>query len=215
MGTLALFAASFVPAWYVVSALAGDSPRAPGARAAAAPAGATAAAAPKLFTVPEDGAPSDDVPASSRLVRDLVAAHPGEDLVICIAGCRPGDRVIYAQPADPMAKKPVVAQAQPQPATGAEPAKAEATVASPQTAPAEPADAAKTEQPNETPAAEAPAGESESETKMEPTSAEPEAAKGDGKGPDGEDKSDGVSSDDGDKPGAEEPSEKPSNDSGE
>ena len=60
-----------------------------------------------LNSIPLDGTGEEDIPASSRLVRDLVAAHPQEDLVICIAGCRPGyDRVIYAQPADPLAKKP-------------------------------------------------------------------------------------------------------------
>jgi hypothetical protein len=58
-----------------------------------------------LYTIPEDGMGSNElVPASSRLVRDEVAAHPGEDLIICLAGCRPGpDRIVYSQPADAQA----------------------------------------------------------------------------------------------------------------
>ena len=48
-----------------------------------------------------DDSSTPDYPASSRLVRDIVATRPNEDLIICIAGCRPGqDRVIYAQPVD-------------------------------------------------------------------------------------------------------------------
>jgi len=39
--------------------------------------------------------------AENSLVRQLMAARPNEDLVICIAGCVSGrDRVVYAQPAD-------------------------------------------------------------------------------------------------------------------
>lgn len=53
-----------------------------------------------LHSAPDDGGPQD-FPASSRIVRDVVALRPNEDLIICIAGCLPGrDRVIYAQPLD-------------------------------------------------------------------------------------------------------------------
>ena len=48
-----------------------------------------------------DDSSTPDFPASSRLVRDIVATRPNEDLIICIAGCRPNqDHVIYAQPTD-------------------------------------------------------------------------------------------------------------------
>ncbi len=68
-------------------------------------------------TVPEDGAGVDDFPASSRLVRDVLKSRPDEDLIICVAGCRPGnDRVVYAQPSDPKALPAVAAPEQaPQP----------------------------------------------------------------------------------------------------
>lgn len=74
----------------------------------------------KIFhTIPEDGSGSvDDIPASSRLVRDIIKMHPKEDLIICIAGCRPGgERVVYAQPSDPqVAPKPApVSEAPPLP----------------------------------------------------------------------------------------------------
>ena len=54
----------------------------------------------KIVRNPDDSS-TPDFPASSRLVRDIVATRPNEDLIICIAGCRPGqDRVIYTQPLD-------------------------------------------------------------------------------------------------------------------
>jgi hypothetical protein len=55
-----------------------------------------------LNSVPIDGlgARSAKGPDGS-LVRRLLAARPGEDLVICVAGCFSGrDRVVYAQPSD-------------------------------------------------------------------------------------------------------------------
>ena len=79
-----------------------------------------------LHTIPEDGGADDLFPASSRLVRDLVAVRPKEDLIICIAGCVQGvDRVVYSQPSDPHRKPAVVpvTEAQPQPAPAAEMAK--------------------------------------------------------------------------------------------
>jgi hypothetical protein len=55
-----------------------------------------------LNTVPEDGfGPENAAGPNSRLVRQLTAARPNEDLVICVAGCFSGrDRVVYAQPVD-------------------------------------------------------------------------------------------------------------------
>lgn len=63
------------------------------------PAGA-AAEPKKLNTVPDDGLGPDLAKGTdSRLVRQLLAARPNEDLIICIAGCFSGrDRVVYAQP---------------------------------------------------------------------------------------------------------------------
>lgn len=58
--------------------------------------------AKNLNTVPLDGFSSNiGNGGESRLVRQLMAARPNEDLVICIAGCFSGrDRVVYAQPID-------------------------------------------------------------------------------------------------------------------
>lgn len=200
-----LSAAFALPMWHLQDAKAAD-PASPGI--AAAP--AKSAAAPdaikaQLNSVPEDGNPYDDIPASSRLVRDLIAAHPHEDLVICIAGCIPGfDRVIYAQPADPLAKKPAVANVTPEavptpvvPAAAPVAAPAPAEEAKSPPAPAAEAQAAKAAAPSqadmkksepdteppkaadpveETPkATEAPADSDEKDSpKMEPTAAEPE-----------------------------------------
>lgn len=67
-----------------------------------------------LYTVPEDGMVAEDVPASSRLVRDLIGKHPSEDVIICLAGCRSlHNRVVYAQPAEPVAAKPVAKVSEP------------------------------------------------------------------------------------------------------
>lgn len=58
--------------------------------------------AKNLNSVPLDGFSSQAANSpNSPLVRQLVAARPSEDLVICIAGCFSGrDRVVYAQPVD-------------------------------------------------------------------------------------------------------------------
>lgn len=55
-----------------------------------------------LNSVPIDGLGSrDKIGANNRLVRQLMAARPNEDLVICVAGCfSDRDRVVYAQPID-------------------------------------------------------------------------------------------------------------------
>jgi hypothetical protein len=55
-----------------------------------------------LNTVPLDGSNAQTASGGeSSLVRQLIAARPNEDLVICIAGCFSGrDRVVYAQPID-------------------------------------------------------------------------------------------------------------------
>src|SRR6185437_2651400 len=78
--------------------------------------------APKnLDSVPVDGlGPQVDEGANSRLVRQLMAARPNEDLVICVAGCFSGrDRVVYAQPIDKTATAPrKPAQTSALPATG-------------------------------------------------------------------------------------------------
>src|SRR6185312_344721 len=78
--------------------------------------------APKnLDSVPVDGlGPQVDEGANSRLVRQLMAARPNEDLVICVAGCFSGrDRVVYAQPIDKTATAPrKAAQTSALPATG-------------------------------------------------------------------------------------------------
>lgn len=161
---------------------------------AADPAAAAGTAKPAgnkpLHTVPEDGSGSEDMSASSRIVREVVAAHPNEDLVICIAGCRPGiDRVIYAQPADPMAKAAAVAVTQEpsveQPAV-AQDAPAAPTVvnATPETPAVQSEAAAPDVQPAAPDAKQAakPETPSDGEARMEPTAAQdaeaPEASAG-------------------------------------
>ncbi len=62
-----------------------------------------------LETIPEDGM-GDTVwlSGATRIVRELTALRPKEDLVICIAGCvEKQDRVVFAQPAEMPLKKPV------------------------------------------------------------------------------------------------------------
>ncbi len=53
-----------------------------------------------LNSVPESSASVESRPVTdSPFVRQILAARPNEDLVICIAGCFTSrDRVIYAQP---------------------------------------------------------------------------------------------------------------------
>lgn len=76
-------------------------------------------ASKNLNTVPIDGLGPVQA-ADSRLVRQLMAARPNEDLVICVAGCFSGrDRVVYAQPIDKTATAPrKPAQTSALPATG-------------------------------------------------------------------------------------------------
>lgn len=160
--SIALCSASLAPIWYAADVSAAGTPKSEPT--------AAAASAPNLHTVPEDGA-EDDFPASSRLVRDIIAARPNEDLVICVAGCRPGtDRVIFAQPADPMARRTNIA-AQPDAAAAASKPVTGNKDEAPTPAPAE----ATTSQSSE-PAADsaAEAKPAEQETHMEPTAAEPE-----------------------------------------
>jgi hypothetical protein len=110
-----ILAGSALVAIFLSPAQAGDpAPKASGAGAAAkaAASGNTSGRSGPtqgkiLYTVPEDGMVAEDVPASSRLVRDLIGKHPSEDVIICLAGCRSlHNRVVYAQPAEPVAAKP-------------------------------------------------------------------------------------------------------------
>lgn len=64
----------------------------------------------KLMTVPEDGGGNDDLPATNRAVRDIIKARPGEELVICIAGCPTTDRVVYSQPAEKIVQSSAIGQ---------------------------------------------------------------------------------------------------------
>lgn len=69
-----------------------------------------------LNSVPLDGFGVQAGMGSSVLVRQLSAARPNEDLVICVAGCFSGrDRVVYAQPIDRQARANMASAA----ATGA------------------------------------------------------------------------------------------------
>lgn len=63
--------------------------------------------AKNLNSVPVDGLGLDARNGpDSPLIRQLEAARPNEDLVICIAGCFSGrDRVVYAQPVDQEAQR--------------------------------------------------------------------------------------------------------------
>jgi hypothetical protein len=70
--------------------------------------------AKNLNSVPIDGfsSPASDG-ADGPLVRQLTAARPNEDLVICVAGCfADRDRVVYAQPIDRQANAKAAAAKQ-------------------------------------------------------------------------------------------------------
>lgn len=180
-GSIVASASSLIPVCWSVVASAADGPA------------AAAGSKPSLlYTVPQDGAGNEDIPASSRLVRDILAQRSNEDVIICIAGCRPGaDRVIYSQPADPVpAKAAPVAEAQPAatPAPAGEPAKDAAKTDTPAAADAatgaghmEPTAAptdtlgpnsgpAEAEQPSEAPSAEPPAEQPSGEISEQPPS---------------------------------------------
>lgn len=182
VSSVALSSVFLVPMWYAALANAADQPNLastpPATPTATSP---TPAMPPSSVKATLDESSEDDFPASSRLVRDLVAAHPSEDLVICVAGCKPGiDRVIYAQPADPLAKRTNVAAQQhsepsspPSEQVGEQ--KDNAAASDTPSVSAEPAPDA--------PVAnnDAPAGSSGSESRMEPTGAnvEPSTSEGD------------------------------------
>jgi hypothetical protein len=74
----------------------------------------------QLYTIPEDGMGDDAwMSAATRIVRELTARRPKEDLVICIGGClEKQDRVVYAQAAESPAAAPVSAASDPAPAGG-------------------------------------------------------------------------------------------------
>lgn len=81
-----------------------------------------------LHSIPEDGMPIQGATGPyNKQIRDLVAARPGEDLVICVAGCFSGrDRVVYAQPVEAKPAAPKVSAAKP-----ADPAKTAAALPAP------------------------------------------------------------------------------------
>lgn len=178
-GSMALSALSLAPA-LLGQATAADKP----------PAFPADAAKRKMApaTVPEDGVGVDDFPASSRLVRDVIKSRPSEDLIICVAGCRPGnDRVVYAQPSEPKALPAVAApERAPQP-VAEQPAadKPTESAASEEATQDKSENAAETEKAASEEVTPAAGGEAEAEAqakpdiaeegRMEPTAAEPEA----------------------------------------
>ena len=84
-----------------------------------------------LYTVPEDGMGDTTwLSGATRIVREITLKRPHEDLVICIAGCNPKlERVVYAQPAEIVTKKPTDVATQGSPAAASAPAVAPAPVA--------------------------------------------------------------------------------------
>lgn len=65
-----------------------------------------------LLTVPEDGMGDKEwLSGANRIVREIMAKRPDEDLVICVAGCVAPDRVVYAQPAEKKEEKAEAAAA--------------------------------------------------------------------------------------------------------
>lgn len=121
---------SAVISWSLIPIAVADAP----APASAEPA-AAAQPAKRLHTVPEDGLGDDHwLSGATRIVREILAQRPNEDLVICVAGCVPKqDRVVYAQPAEAPSKPanvvsdatPVAPKATEEPAAQA-PARADA-----------------------------------------------------------------------------------------
>jgi hypothetical protein len=61
-----------------------------------------------LESIPADGLGDTAwLSGATRIVREITLKRPNEDLVICIAGCvEKQDRVVYAQPAEIVSKKP-------------------------------------------------------------------------------------------------------------
>lgn len=97
--------------WTLIPIASADAP-APQDKAAASPAASSDSTGEPptkvLHTVPEDGI--GDVKwlsGATRFVRETVAKHPKEDLVICIGGCIPyQQRIVYAQPTEYVPPKP-------------------------------------------------------------------------------------------------------------
>ncbi|MEQ1669395.1 MAG: hypothetical protein ABL893_00915 [Hyphomicrobium sp.] len=77
----------------------------------------------QLHSVPEDGMGDKGwLSGATRVVRELLAKRPKEDLIICVAGCvEKQDRVVYAQPADALAPKPAAAVSDAAPAAAPAP----------------------------------------------------------------------------------------------
>ncbi len=94
------------------SAQSSDAPAAetPATDASAGEAADASSAQPEknLETVPADGLGDTAwLSGATRIVREITLRRPHEDLVICIAGCpEKQDRVVFAQPAEIVSKKP-------------------------------------------------------------------------------------------------------------
>lgn len=115
---------SAVISWSLIPIAIADAPAASSTETAAS------APAKRLHTVPEDGLGDEHwLSGATRMVRQILAERPNEDLVICIAGCVPKlDRVVYAQPAEEQRKPDAVSDAVPAAPSAAEtPAQADAS----------------------------------------------------------------------------------------
>jgi hypothetical protein len=73
----------------------------------------------QLNTVPEDGLGNEAwLSGATRIVREITLKRPNEDLVICIGGCLDKQaRVVFAQPAEIVSKKPADTMSDAAPAT--------------------------------------------------------------------------------------------------
>lgn len=99
--------------WTLIPIANADAPTSPPPSSSRSPAAASAprgdSAYKKLNTIPEDGMGDKEwLGGLTRVAREIMAKRPNEDLIICIAGCvETQDRVVFAQPAEPVRPKPV------------------------------------------------------------------------------------------------------------
>ena len=100
-------AVSMALSWTLITGARAEAPTPP----AAAPAkqAPMVSSGKNLNTIPEDGMGDETwLSGATRTVRELQAARPKEDMVICIAGCIPSmNRVVFSQEALPPLPKPV------------------------------------------------------------------------------------------------------------
>lgn len=115
--------------WTLIPIAIADAPSSMDAEHSGAKVG-TDTAVKQLHTIPEDGIGDIKwLSGATRIVREIIAKRPKEDLIICVAGCvETQDRVVYAQPTEAadVLNAETVSNVAPKAAPAAIPAKADA-----------------------------------------------------------------------------------------